>query len=253
MTEDLRPATEADEYRRSAEYVDLLLAEPWEFFGPVVAAGLVGVDAAAGPVVDVGAGTGRGVLAVAAALPRAEIIAVEPSVSMRAVLLARVGSGAGLRERVTVVGGELAQVRSPARFGAVLAMNMIGHLDPAARTAFWGTLAARLAPGAPALVNLQPPAEAADVAETPPSVVTVGRRTYIGTGRATRAAADRVTWHMTYRVVDGGATVAEDSVSYAWWVLSEERLRQEAMEAELEVTAIGPAGAGVHVLRRPAW
>lgn len=240
---------DADEYQRSVEYVDVLLAEPWHLYGPLVAAGLDGVDPAAGPVVDVGAGTGRGVLALAAALPEVEILAVEPSVAMRAVLMARVGSDDDLRRRVTVVAGDLESVRSAERFSAVLAMNMIGHLDRSARRSFWATLAGRLASGAPALVNLQPPAEAVEIAETPTSEVAVGRYTYQGSGHAIPTGADQVTWHMTYRTLDSGVPVAEEQAAYAWWVLSEAGLRDEASAAGLDIAAIGPAEAGLYVLR----
>ncbi|SDU78639.1 class I SAM-dependent methyltransferase [Jiangella alkaliphila] len=242
----MSPGLGADEYQRSAEYVDILLAEPWRVFGPLVAAGLQGVNPAAGPVVDLGAGTGRGVLAVAAALPEAEVLAVEPSPAMRAVLMARVGSDDDLRRRVSVVAGDLASVRSAERFGAVLAMNMIGHLDRAARKAFWATLAGRLASGAPALVNLQPPAEAVEVAETPGSEVTVGRYTYRGSGRAIPTAADQVTWHMTYRTFEDGVMVAEERVSYAWWVLSEDGLRAEVAAAGLHAVPLGSPEMGLH-------
>lgn len=240
----------ADEYQRSAEYVDILLGEPWRVLGPLVAAGLGGVDPAAGPVADIGAGTGRGVLAIAAALPGVEILAVEPSAVMRAVLMARVGSDDDLLRRVTVVAGDLESVRSPERFSAVLAMNMIGHLDRTARKGFWAALASRLAPSAPVLVNLQLPDEAVEVAEVPVAAVTMGRRTYLGSGRAIPTAADQVTWHMTYRSVESGATVAEERVSYSWWVLSGTGLDAEAAAAGFDVAQLGPAEAGVHVLRR---
>lgn len=238
-----------DEYQRSAEYVDVLLAEPWQVFGPLVAAGLADVDPAAGPVVDVGAGTGRGVLAVAAALPEVEILAVEPSAAMRAVLMARVAADDDLRRRVTVVAGDLTSVRRPGPFAAVLALNMLGHLDRVARKAFWVSVAGRLAPGAPALVNLQPPAEAVEVPEIPASEVTLGRRRYRGTGRALPTGADQVTWHMTYQTVEDGVVVAEERVSYAWWVLSNAGLRAEAAAAGLDVAPIGPDEAALYALR----
>ncbi|TDC49752.1 class I SAM-dependent methyltransferase [Jiangella ureilytica] len=221
-------------------------------FGPLVAAGLEGVDPDSGPIVDLGAGTGRGVLAVAAALPTADIIAVEPSAAMRAVLMARVGSDERLRQRVTVVGGDLDAVRTPEPFAAVLAMNMIGHLDRTARKVFWTSLARRLAPGGPLVVNLQPPSEAVEVMETPASAVVVGRRRYLGSGRAAPTAADQVTWHMTYRTVEDGVTVAEERVSYSWWVLSEAGLRDELSVAGLHAEHLGPPEAGVYIGRRPA-
>lgn len=168
---------------------------------------------------------------------------------MRAVLMARVCSDDDLCRRVTVTAGDLRTARLPERVGAVVAMNMIGHLDRSGRRTFWSALAARLAPGAPALVNLQPPAEAVEIPETPMAEAAVGRYTYRGSGRAVPTGADRVTWHMTYQVLDGDVTVAEDRVAYGWWVLSEAQLLDEVATAGLRADSIGPDAAGAYVLR----
>ncbi len=67
-------------------------------------AGDVGLRQAApgqGPIVDIGAGTGLGTLLVADTVPGGEVIAVEPSPILRAVLLSRLAADDGLRQRVT--------------------------------------------------------------------------------------------------------------------------------------------------------
>jgi predicted O-methyltransferase YrrM len=76
-----------NDYRESAEYVDIMSRDAWRELGPLLAEALEGV---AGPVVDLGAGSGLGTLVIAKALPEAEIIAVEPSSGLRAVLLSKV-------------------------------------------------------------------------------------------------------------------------------------------------------------------
>ena len=241
-----------DEYERSADYVDIMLDAPWRALGPLVAEGLTGYEPTRGPIVDVGAGTGRGVLAAAAAAPTAEIVAVEPSRAMRAVLMARVGADDDLRHRVTVVNGDHTSPQLPDRYGAVLALNVIGHLDPRARAGFWAMLAQRLAPDATALVNLQPPPEAVEVPATAFATVTLGRLTYQGSGRAEPAGTDQVMWHMTYRTVDEEGTVSEEHVSYRWWVLSEAGLQDEVTAAGLLAEAVDPEAMAMFVLRRSA-
>ncbi|MGH3446762.1 MAG: methyltransferase domain-containing protein, partial [Nocardioidaceae bacterium] len=59
-----------------------------------------------GPVLDIGAGTGLGTVALATALPDREVWAVEPDPTSRAVLHARVAD-AGLMEQVTVFASDL--------------------------------------------------------------------------------------------------------------------------------------------------
>ncbi|GAA2891923.1 hypothetical protein GCM10020220_097600 [Nonomuraea rubra] len=175
----------ADEYERSAEFVDLMLAPHWAGLGPPLAAALRGIT---DPIVDVGAGGGHGTRVIAKAAPGAEIVAVEPSMALRSILLARVGEAGELRERVTVLPEHLLAAALPSRLGAVVAMNVLGHFDPAGRQAAWKMLADRLVPGGRAVLNLQPPAEPAAVPESRFAEVRIGRRRYegLGPGRARR-------------------------------------------------------------------
>ncbi|TMR93183.1 class I SAM-dependent methyltransferase [Nonomuraea basaltis] len=75
-----------------------------------------------GPIVDVGAGGGHGTRLIAQAVPEAEIVAVEPSATLRSVLLVRVNETTELRDRVTVLPEGLLEARLPPRLGAVVAM-----------------------------------------------------------------------------------------------------------------------------------
>lgn len=194
-------------YDRTGEYVAVLLGVAWQGLGPALAAALDGLDPSAGPVIDVGAGTGLGVRVIATALPDTEIIAVEPDRALRVALLAAVGSDHDLRRRVTVLDADLLAAELPSRIGGLTAMNVIGHFSPADRNRVWTLLAQRLAPGGRAVVNLYPPHTPDTVPETPMGEITIGRRRYTGTASARPAGADAVTWEMTYRIEDGGRTV----------------------------------------------
>ncbi|GAA4913196.1 hypothetical protein GCM10023334_012960 [Nonomuraea thailandensis] len=237
----------ADEYERSAEFVDLMLAAPWRGLGPPLAEALRGVT---GPIVDVGAGGGHGTRVIAEAVAGAEIVAVEPSTALRSVLLARVGESAELRERVTVLPEHLLSAALPPRPGAVVLMNVIGHFDPADRQAAWAMLADRLAPGGRAVLNLQPPAEPAAVPETRFADVRIGRRRYEGWGRAEPAGPDRIVWHMTYRTYQDDRLADELKTHYDWWVLDERRLKEEVGRHGLVQHRTGPDELGMHVIDR---
>jgi SAM-dependent methyltransferase len=214
----------ADQYERSAEFVDVMMAPHWAELGPPLSRALRGVT---GPVVDVGAGGGHGTRVIAEAVPAAEIVAVEPSPALRSVLLTRVHESAELRDRVTVLPEGLLEARLPERLGAVVAMNVIGHFDPAARQKIWALLGERLAPGGRAVLNLQPPAEPVAVPESRLADVRVGRRRYEGWGRAEPAGPGRITWHMTYRTYHDDRLADELRVAYDWWVLGEQQLKVE--------------------------
>ncbi|MFB4275425.1 trans-aconitate 2-methyltransferase [Nonomuraea sp. MTCD27] len=170
-----------DEYERSAEFVDVLLAPHRAGLGPPLSAALRGTT---GPIVDVGAGGGQGTRVIANSVAEAEIVAVEPSMTSRTTLPARVSENAELRDRVTVLPEHLLEAALPHRLGALVAMNVIGHFDAAGRQAIWTMLADRLAPGGRAVLNLEPPGAPVTVPESRFADVRIGPRRYEGRDRA---------------------------------------------------------------------
>ncbi|GHC79407.1 hypothetical protein GCM10007079_17500 [Nocardiopsis terrae] len=128
-----------DPYDRSGQFLDLMIATWWEHNGATVAEALKDLPADAGPVVDAGAGGGRGTGLIARTLPDAHVLAVEPSLLLRSVLLARVFEDPDLRTRVSVDGDDLLAARLPDRIGGLVAANLIGHLGPHERDRLWGT------------------------------------------------------------------------------------------------------------------
>lgn len=111
-----------------------------------------------------------------------------------------------LRRRVTVHAADAEGMTLPVRLGGVLAMNMIGHLAPERRRQLWADLRSRLAPSAPLLVTLQPPAEPVTVPDTVFTSVPVGRHVYRGSGGARPAGPDSVVWTVRYEVLDENGT-----------------------------------------------
>lgn len=111
-------------------------------------------------MLDLGAGTGLGVRQLAHAT-QARIVAVESSLTMRAVLLARVADDPTLRSRVTVLAASVPdvfdQVLDPVA-GFVCA-HMLGHLCPTTRTRTFAALANRLTNGGVGVVTVSATAE----------------------------------------------------------------------------------------------
>lgn len=117
---------------------------------------LAEVDPGAGPVVDIGAGTGRTCRIVAEVLPAAKILACEPAPAMRAVLTHDVLADEDLRRRVTIVPEPAESVALPDSMSALILFGVLGHIAAADRRALWDRVLPRLAPGAPVLVELLP-------------------------------------------------------------------------------------------------
>lgn len=78
------------------------------------------------------------------------------------------------------------------RLGGAVALGMLGHLDPAERGALWRTLAARLAPNAPAIVEIQPPSRPEPVPLARFTRIAVGEHDYEGWAAAEPAGPDRL-------------------------------------------------------------
>ena len=98
-------------------------------------------------MLDVGASTGIAARTIAELVPAADIVAVEPSPSLRVGLFARLAGDPDLRSRVTVLPGGALDVELPERISGAVAMNMIGHLSSEERAELWQRLAERLAGG----------------------------------------------------------------------------------------------------------
>jgi len=232
-----------DEYRSSAEYVELLSRPAWEALRPLVTAALSGTDPGDGPIVDIGAGTGLGTLVAARAVPGAEVVALEPSLPLRTALFARTAADPALAGRVTVVPRAF-PTELPSRAGAVIAMNMLGHLAPPERWSLWAWLDSALGASGRAVVNLLPPA-AVEASKAAPVTVELGCRRYVGSGRAEPTGPDAVVWRMSYRTYEGDALVDQASASYRWWVLSGQALGEELAASGLVARSVGACGVFV--------
>ncbi|MGF1648080.1 MAG: class I SAM-dependent methyltransferase [Kineosporiaceae bacterium] len=240
--------TDQDFYERTAEHVAVLLGPPWQVLGPALASALDGLDPTAGPVVDVGAGSGLGTRVIARAMPGAEIIAVEPNRALRTALLAVVTADPDLQSRVTVEPYDLLTAQLPSRLGAIVALNVLGHFPPAERRRVWQLAADRLAPEGVVVVDLFPPNRPEHVAASPLGEVAVGRHRYTGTARAEPAGEDAVTWEMSYLVTDDQDRVLVDfSARQHWHVLDRHHLAAEVSDAGLQLSE-GPAGT--YLIRR---
>jgi precorrin-6B methylase 2 len=225
---------EYEEYSASAEYLHLLSVPTWTDLRPRLAAALAGTDRHAGPVLELGAGTGLGTDVLLDAL-ECDVLAVEPSASLRGVLLARLADRG--TDRVTVFPGSATEVPLPDRIAAAVGMHMVGHLAPPDRKRLWAAVAERLSPGAPVVLNVQPPATAQVVPEFPWMAATVGGLVYEGTGSAQPTGPDSVHWRMRYRTRrEDGTVLAEASAEYAWWTVSAEGLAAELADAGLVAT-----------------
>ena len=224
----------------TAEFYELLATAHWERTGLELLDLLDGVDPTAGPIIDVGAGTGIGLPYLRAAVPDAEIYAIEPSKSMRTALHTRLLLDPSLAGRVTVDPRPLAEAL-PERASAVVLSAVLGHLDRSERALLWRYAVERMPTGAPLIVELLPPYRPIVVENTRYRSLPVGRFTYEGWQSGEPVDDLTMRWVMAYRVLDGDALVSEQSVTSTYRCWSPDDIRQEIEPYGLTMTEHGDA------------
>ncbi len=224
----------------TAEFYELLATAHWERTGLELFDLLDGVDPTAGPIVDVGAGTGVGLPYLLAAVPDAELYAIEPSKSMRTALHTRLLLDPSLSGRVTVDPRPLAEAL-PERASAVVLSAVLGHLDRSERSLLWTYTVERMPAGAPLIVEILPPHRPIVVEPTRYKALPVGRFTYEGWQSGEPADDRTMRWVMSYRVLDGDTLVSEQSVTSTYRCWSPGDIRQEIEPYGLTMTEHGDA------------
>lgn len=231
----------------TAEFYELLATAHWERTGLELIELLEHVDPTAGPIVDVGAGTGIGLPYLRLAVPDADLYAIEPSKAMRTALHTRLLLDPSLRERVTVDPRPLADAMPP-RASAVLLSAVLGHLDGSERDLLWRYVVDNMPSGAPLIVEVLPPHRPIVVEPTLYKVRPVGCFTYEGWQEGEPADDLTMRWTMTYRVRAGDTLVSEQRVTSTYRCWSPDDIGREIEPYGLSMTEHGDAV----VIRRQA-
>lgn len=219
----------SDEYLAEAELHDLFMAEVWDSLVPRMGEVFGGLDAEA-TIVDIGAGSGVGTIGLAR-VTRARIVAVEPSLVMRAGLLARISDDAELARRVSVLAGAapeiLDEVEAPIE-GFVCA-HMLGHLSPGQRLATFRRLAELLSPAGVGFIPL--PSDATPAVGTTTEERRIGRHRYVARHTFEGAGSPVVA---EYSVLDGERVLRSRSFTSSWTMPPRSGLSDELREAGLD-------------------
>ncbi|GAA0983781.1 class I SAM-dependent methyltransferase [Nocardiopsis tropica] len=218
----------ADYYTASAEFYEMVAARHVLTSAGPLRTALAGVDPAHGPVVEIGAGTGRITEVIAAALPHSPILAAEPSTPMRAMLTSRVVGKEDLRRRVTISAEPAQHLRLPDSVGAVVVFGVLGHLTQDERIALWRKLGEHVPPGAPIVVELMGTGTAKAIPPFRMLRERIGEQTYEWWTQAEPVEGDLLRWETTWKVLRDGEVVRSTRDAYMWENLSVARLAEEA-------------------------
>ena len=177
-------------------------------------------------ILEIGAGTGLITTSLADWTP-AEIFALEPSASMRGVLLSRLCSHPELLRRVTVLSGDALSVDLDEPVEAVVMINVMYALEPDYRKQLWPVLSAQLEPAGLLVFTWRdggPP--------TPRPLQElgsrqVGRHTYTVLSEILESDEEACSARYLYRVTEGDKVISEEEITGhayrpAWDVIQRE-------------------------------
>lgn len=225
-------------YDITAPFYDVLADESHANVDGQIAAQLRGLEACDGPIIDLGAGTGLTTRLIAAALPEARILAVEPHPAMRAALMTRICSSHDLRRRVSVLPQPIFQAPLPPVVAGIVASASLVHFDAEERQRLWALLAARLAPRGRIIVEIQCP-EAIDLPQQRMATARVGQIDYEGYAEARRIDGERQLWRMTYRSSLAGTELERQSTEYLCHAVSARQVVSEGVRAGFRGEIVG--------------
>lgn len=192
-----------------------------------------------GPILDVGAGSGLNSAWVLTHVPGSEVVALEPSPSMRALALGRVAGHPEWFSRITVRPEDFFSAPLPATIGGAILLGVLGHFDTDERAAVIAELAARLPAGGSALIDLQEPEAPSRVEPFEFTAARVGRLSYRGIAEAWPSGGETMRWRMTYLTLEGEHVLVEDTVEHVYRHPAVETVTAEAAQAGLELERIG--------------
>lgn len=239
-----------DPYALSAEFYDVISEEQWQLREARMAAALSEAPADQAPVLDVGAGTGPCVRLIADALPKARIIAVEPSAAMRAALACRIMQDVDLRQRVTVLAGRLQDVVVPPNLSAAVICGTIGYFDKSERLALWADLAERLVSGGLIIVDVMMLSEPQEIPYTKIAGTTIGEQALEVWMEGSPADQDVMRWKMTYKVMSEETVLRTFCDEHDWHTFGLDQVAEEASQSGFSFEPLADAMIPAGLLRR---
>lgn len=231
--------SDGDQYAATAGAYDL-------FIGPYRSGQVAALDMLrtrlrpeAGPILDVGAGSGLNCEWLLTQVVDAETVALEPSRAMRSLLLARVAAHPEWFDRITIWPEDFFSAPLPPHIGGAILLGVIGHFDAGERAAVLAELAARLPEDGVALLDLQAPETPARVEPFEFVVATVGQLSYRGIGEGWPVDDERMRWQMSYLTLDGERVLVEDTAEFVYHHPSSQTVAAEAAQVGLTLDRLG--------------
>ncbi|WP_246957116.1 class I SAM-dependent methyltransferase [Brachybacterium sp. Marseille-Q7125] len=224
-----------DPYRAAADAYDLFAAPYRAAQQAALAEALPHFQPEVGAILDIGAGPGTAAVEILERLPEAHVLALEPSATMRALLLGRIAERTELHPRITVRPEAFFDAELPQQLGGAIMLGVLGHFDVMARKAVFAELARRLAPGAGVLTDLQLPQTPEPVPPHEFTAAQIGDVEYRGIAEAKPIDDEQMRWRMIYLTLAGERVLTEEWAEHTFNHPDPDRLKAEALDAGFDI------------------
>lgn len=219
-----------ESYIESGEFYELLSEDEWLLRKKSIIDELRTLPKNSGPVIDVGAGTGKGLEIINQVLPRAEIIAIEPNPVMRIGLMTRIMSKRSLREMTTIFPGTFQNFTLPKKLSAVFMFGMIGYFDENSRMKIWKDLSKRLDRDGLIFIDTMMISKPEAVSLTRVVQKKIGSQFYEIWMCGDVIDENLERWTITHIIKQDDKEIKKFSISYGWYAFGLEKIEEEAKE-----------------------
>ncbi len=234
-----------DDYYGAAGAYDLLTEAPAEARRYVLRDFAPRLDPAAGPILDIGCGSGRDLEYLLDAFPGAELIGWEPRDSLRSLALGRLSAQPRWRHRVTVRPEGALAAPLPAQLGGVIMRGVLGHFRPEQRKVLWERLADHTPDGGVVLFDLPSPEQPVEVVPHIFADVRLGTLRYLGIAEGVPLSDETMRWTVTCQTLDGDKLLEEQTTDRTVHHQSEGTARAELHDAGFALERLVDAASWV--------
>lgn len=219
---------EKEMYGNVGEFYDVLSEDQWNKRKKIIIETLQTFYDVEGVILDIGAGTGHGSFAALEAIPNADVIALEPSPTMRTALMSRIMRNPRAREHITVIPTTLETFSFPDSLRAVLILGSIGFIDETTRKNLWNIISQKLAKNGGIIFDVMWLDKPQTIKNLEAATVKIGNNEYKVLMNGEPIDSTHQKWMATYQIINNGNILHQITKTSIWRTLSLTDIENEA-------------------------
>ena len=219
-----------ESYVESGEFYEILSEDEWALRSDAIENQLKSIPLSSDPIIDIGAGTGRGIELINKVLPGADIIAIEPNAVMRVGLMSRIMANKGLIDKVNIIPDFLQNYTLPSKLSSVFMFGMLGFFDERSRIKLWDDLSSKLNKDGLIFIDTMMISKPMNVPLKRIANKKIGLFDYEIWMKGDVVDENLERWTITYLVKDEDKEIRNFNLSYGWYTFGLDKIEKESKE-----------------------